>query len=69
MDNKPPEYFYEEGDIIELSTWSLFSALKFSKYEKYEWYLTKDCSKKVVEYLKWLQIFDNLGEESNCKFV
>ena len=35
MDNKPPEYFYEEGGM-ELPTWYLFSALKFTKYEKYE---------------------------------
>ncbi len=52
MDNKPPEYFYEEGDIIELSTWSLFSESKNDIRCSFFRYLTKDCSKKVVEYLK-----------------
>ena len=35
IDQKPPEYFYEQGSQ-ELPEWSLFSAIKFSKYIHYK---------------------------------
>ena len=70
MDQKPPEYFYEQGSE-ELPEWSLFSAIKFSKFTKYNGnndvggsffkYLTTDkVPVKVIEYLQRLQIFDSL---------
>ena len=73
IDQKPPEYFYEQGSE-ELPAWSLFSAIKFSKYIQYNnnkgnndvggsffQYLTTDnVPSRVVDYLKRLQIFDSL---------
>ena len=35
IDQKPPEYFYEQGGQ-DLPDWSLFSAIKFTKFNKYD---------------------------------
>ena len=78
MDEKPPEYFYEHGGE-EFPTWSLFSAIKFSRYHKHEGnndvggsffrYLVNNCPKRVVDYLKRLQIFDSLTVNMKGKNV
>ena len=87
LESKAPEFFYENGGE-ELPTWSLFSALKFCLFENkggnndrggsFFQYLTKETvPKRVVEYLKRLQIFDSLvdgkgkqrRELNDCCFV
>ena len=68
-----PDYFYEEGGE-ELPTWSLFTELSFSPYQKYDGnkdrggdffpYLTIPNTPKVlVDYLKRFQIFDSLIDD------
>ena len=67
MNDRTPEYFYGKGSD-ELPEWSIFSAIKFSLFEKYESnndrggsffrYLVKNCTKTIVGYLKRLLMFD-----------
>ena len=70
IDQKPPEYFYEKGGQ-DLPDWSLFSAIKFSKFNKYDGnndvggsffqYLTTDTVPiKIIKNYSEFVIYSNL---------
>ena len=76
LDEIPAEFTgFNSGDNADLPDWSLFSSLRFSKYlhkdrvrkdvgGSFFNYIANDkVPKKVIEYLKRLQIFDSLVDE------
>lgn len=73
IDNKPPEYFYEQGSM-NIPEWSLFSAIRIAPISQkksnndtggnFFQYLTNKLPNHVVEYLSRLQIFDKLVDNT-----
>ena len=74
IDDISPEYFYEQGGE-ELPSWSLFTELCFTIYEKYDgnkdrggdffpYLLVENTPKVLIDYLKKLQIFDTLVDKN-----